>query len=256
MFFILSKMLFFFIKPFNVIALLLLASFLIRNKHWTRNCRVVALVLFLFFTNGFIFNELLLRWEKPAIPIADLRGQYDFGIVLGGTTDTERTPKDRLFFFKGAERVTHALRLYKAGKIRHILFTGGNSKLFEDPEKDNIPIYNFYVMCGVRPEDIIIENKSRNTHENALFVKELMDSSSLQQRHILITSAFHMRRAEACFRKVGLKIIGFPTDFYTSLPKDRYSINGFIPSVTVLANWDFFIKELIGYVAYSVMGYI
>ena len=256
MFFILSKVLVFFIKPFNLIVLFLLASFIFKSRIWRRRLRVVALVMFLFFTNGFIFDQLLLLWERPAVPIADLKGQYDLGIVLGGTTDTEREPKDRLFFFKGAERVTHALRLYKAGKIKRILFTGGNSKLFEDPEKDNIPIYNFYVMCGVRPQDIIIENKSRNTHENALYVKQMLDKESLHQRHILITSAFHIRRAEACFRKAGVDVTAFPTDFYTSLPKDRYSVNGFIPSVNVLGNWDFFIKELVGYVAYWFAGYI
>ncbi len=199
----------------------------------------------------------MLLWEKPAISIADLQGNFDLAVVLGGTADANREPKDRLFFHKsGADRITHALNLYHAGKVKKILFTGGNSQVFEDPERDNTPIYDFYVMCGVAPEDIIIESSSRNTHENALFVKDLVANNSKSGKVILITSAFHMRRSEGCFKKVGIDVTGFSTDFYTVLPKNRFAIDGIIPSTYVLGDWSFLIKEWIGYIAYWMAGYI
>jgi len=256
MFFVLSKILGYFIKPFNLILLFILFSFILKNNKWKRKLRWIAFWIFLIFSNGIIFNECLMLWEKPAVLISELDDDYDLAVVLGGTTDVEREPKDRLFFHKGADRVTHALNLYHAGKVKKILFTGGNARLFEDPLRDNSPIYDFYVMCGVAPEDILIENSSRNTRENALFVKDMLEKKESSRKVILITSAFHMRRAEGCFRKVGLEVSGFSTDFYSALPKDRFGFDGFIPSPSVLSDWNFLIKEWIGYIAYKISGYI
>lgn len=195
-------------------------------------------------------------WEVPAIQVSDLDNNYEVAVVLGGTTDVDREPNDRLFFHRGADRVTHALNLYHEGKVEKILFTGGNARLFEDPDRDNSPIYDFYVMCGVSPDDIIIESSSRNTRENAFYVKDLVSKTAKTGKVILITSAFHMRRSEGCFRKVGIDVTGFSTDFHSALPKDRFGFDGFIPSPEVLSNWNFLIKEWIGYVAYWIVGYI
>lgn len=256
MFFILSKLLGYFIKPFNYIFIFLLLSFLIKNKKWRKKLRWISLVLFLVFTNGILFNECLLAWEKPAILIEELDDDYDLVVVLGGTTDVDREPKDRLFFHRGADRVTHALNLYHSGKVKKILVTGGNPRLFEDPSRDNSPIFDFYVMCGVAPEDIIIENSSRNTRENAFYVKSLVQTNAKNGKIILITSAFHMRRAEGCFKKVGINVTGFSTDFNSALPKDRFAMERLIPSLNTLTSWEFLIKEWVGYVVYRIVGYI
>lgn len=234
----------------------MLLSYFIKSQIWRKRLRWISLVLFLVFSNGILFNECLFLWEKPAILIEELDDDYDLAVVLGGTADVDRDPKDRLFFHKGADRVTHALNLYHSGKVKKILFAGGNPRLFEDPERDNSPIFDFYVMCGVAPEDIIIESASRNTRENAFYVKDLVQSNAKKGKVILITSAFHMRRAEGCFKKVGINVTGFSADFNSALPKDRFGINGFIPSFNTLISWEFLIKEWVGYLAYRMMGYI
>ncbi len=256
MFFILSKLLSILIKPATYVLLFLFASFLIKNEVWKKRLRWMTLLIFLLFSNGAIFNECLLLWEKPAILINDLENDYEVAVVLGGTTDAKRQPNDRLFFNCGADRVTHALNLYHSGKVRKILFTGGNAKLFEDPNRDNSPIFDFYVMCGVAPEDIIIESASINTRENAAFVKQLIEKNDRNGKVILITSAFHMRRAEACFKKAGLNVSGFSTDFKSALPEDRFAFGSFIPSIEVLSFWNFLIKEWVGYAVYWMAGYI
>ncbi len=256
MFFYLSKIFVFFTQPFNLIVILMVLSYLFRPRIWRRRLRTGAIILFLVFTNGIIFNEALLLWEVPAVLIDEVPYGCEVGIVLGGTTDTERAPFDRLYFSHGAERVTHALRLYKEGKIRKILFTGGKSRLFEDREKDNAPIRNFFIMAGVKAEDIIIENRSRNTHENAVLTKEVLRKLGLaDKKHILLTSAFHLRRAEGCFIKENIDVLGFSTNFYSALPKDRFAFFQFIPSVRVLNDWNFLIKEFIGYIVYRAVGY-
>ena len=256
MLYILSKIFGFFIQPFNVIMVLALLAVLVKHRIWAKRLRWTTVVFFLVFTNGIVLNECLLLWEKPAIPLNDLEGEYAYTIVLGGTVDMDREPKDRLFFHKGADRVTHAINLYKTGKVKKIVFTGGNPRLFEDPMRDNSPLRDFYIMCGVAPEDIVIESSSRNTRENALLVKEMLEKEKIGNRVILVTSGYHMRRSEACFRKVGLDVTGFSTDFYSALPKDRFSVLGIVPSSLVLTNWNFLIKEWIGYIGYKIAGYI
>jgi uncharacterized SAM-binding protein YcdF (DUF218 family) len=256
MFFILSKLLSYFLVPLNYIFIFLILSYFIKNQKWKKRLRWISLGLFLVFSNGIIFNECLYAWEKPAILINDLDDDYDLAVVLGGTTDVEREPNDRLFFHRGADRVTHALNLYHAGKVKKIIFTGGNPRLFENPTRDNSPIFDFYVMCGVAPEDIIIENSSRNTRENAFYVKDLVKSNATEGKVILITSAFHMRRAEGSFEKAGITVTGFSTDFNSALPKDRFGIERVIPSIQTLLSWQFLIKEWVGYVVYKIMGYI
>ncbi len=257
MFFYLSKILVFLTSPFNLIVIFMALSLILKAARWRRWLRRTAVMLFLVFTIGVIQNEFLLIWEVPAIPLSEIKGVYEVGIVLGGTTDTERAPFDRLYFTKGAERVTQALQLYKEGKIQKILFTGGRSRLFEGREKDNRPVRDFLVMAGVRPGDIIIENRARNTHENAVLTRALLEKMGLMKgKHILLTSAFHMRRAEGCFKKEGIDVLGFSTDFYSQLPKYRFSAGMFVPSVRVLDNWNFLIKEIIGYIVYDFVGYL
>ncbi len=256
MLYIFSKIVGFFIKPFNLILVFLGLSFIIRSRRWKQRLRWTSLGFFLFFSIPFIYNVFILLWEKPAVLLSDLPAGYDIAVVLGGTTDVDREPNDRLYFHKGAERITHAVNLYKTGKVRKILFTGGNPRLFEDPERNNSPIFDFYVMCGVAPNDIIIESSSRNTHENALFVRRLLKQQGAAGRIILVTSAYHMRRAEACFRKVGLEVTGFSADFYSPIKQDRFRVEQFMPSPMILAYWAMRIKEWIGYIAYWIMGYI
>ena len=122
MFFFLSKILGYFIKPFNIILILLGVSFFIKSSILKKRLRWVSLGAFLFFSNGIIFNECLTLWEKPATPLSELENDYEVAVVLGGTTDVDREPKDRLFFHRGADRVTHALNLYHSGKVKKILF--------------------------------------------------------------------------------------------------------------------------------------
>jgi len=253
MFFILSKLLNFLIKPFFVLSALLIVSFFLKNKKWVKRIRIFVLVAFLFFTNGFIVDEIMRVWEVKPVKIESLTDTYEYGIVLGGITDPEREPRDRLYFKKGADRIIHAIYLYKAGKIKKILFTGGKSKLFEDPERESSPIKGFLTLCGVDENDIVIDNKSRNTHENALFSSQLIDKNN---HHILLTSAFHMRRSLMCFKKVGLNVTPFPCDFNARRDDERFTFDLFVPSMEALIGWEILIKEWIGIAAYKLADYI
>lgn len=253
MFFVFSKLLIFLTKPFLVFSAILVVSFVIESQHWKKRLRIIALVGFIFTTNGIIIGEILRTWEIPAVKINELSEEYETGIVLGGGADVERDPHDRLFLQKSGERITHAVHLYKAGKIKKILYTGGRSEIFEESRVDNQAIIRFYADCGIPLEDIIIESASRNTYENANFTAPLID---LDKKHLLITSAFHMRRAMGCFEKAGIDVEPFSCDFQSPRDDDRLSAGKLVPSVDALSKWEIVLKEWAGVVAYKLAGYI
>ena len=137
------------------------------------------------------------------------------GIVLTGTTIPLLQPEDRVYFQRGADRVTHTIQLYKLGLIKKILVSGGSGRVIRQDEPEANKYKKVMLMAGVSESDIILENKTRNTYESAVAVKKILDSLHFNSEDcLLITSAFHMRRSMACYRKAGLTLEPFSTDFY------------------------------------------
>ena len=111
-------------------------------------------------------------------------------------------------------------------------------------------------MMGVPDSVIMLENETRNTYESAVAVKPMLDSLHVNGRDCLfITSAFHMRRSLACYKKAGLDIEPFTTDFYSN-PRSFYPDNLLIPKLEALMTWQKLVKEWVGMLAYKVAGYI
>jgi uncharacterized SAM-binding protein YcdF (DUF218 family) len=215
-----------------------------------------GLVLLLFFSNQFIANYAMYLWEPDFKNIATLP-TFEVGIVLTGVTNLNKTAVDRTFFNKGADRATHAMQLYKMGKIKKILITGGQGIHPTNTNTEADLLADFMVTAGVLKKDILIENRAANTRQNAVFakntlVKEGFDPAS---KFLLITSAFHMKRSKKCFDHVGLNTEPFPADYYASDPNLTFKTL-IQPSPKALLNWHILFKEWIGLVVYRLAGYI
>lgn len=193
-------------------------------------------------------------WEPNSINYAELEQKYYFGIVLTGITNTANEPIDRIKFNKGADRIVHAIQLYKKGIIQKILISGGVANLSSSGTNESHELKKFAIMCGVPDSSLVIEDKARNTAENAQFTRKLLNST-LKKNHILITSAFHIRRASACFKKEGIIFTSFPTDYYGG-PIHLNLNHVIIPNIQSMQLWNILIKEWVGMVAYKVKGYI
>src|ERR1051325_134813 len=127
MFFFLSKILAFLITPvFWVFSLLVYAIFS-KNEKRKRRSLIWAVVIFYFFSNGFILEEVNRLWEVPATSYQDLK-TYDAGIVLGGMLDYD-VSLNRIQFQKGVDRLLQAVELYKRGNIKKIFFVGGSGSI-------------------------------------------------------------------------------------------------------------------------------
>lgn len=239
--------------PVLWILVLFALSFILKNEKRRKQLRIWSLGLLVFFTNPFLGNLAENTWERAPVLIRDLP-VYDAGIVLTGITINRDFPKDRVFLSRGADRIMHALLLYRRGKIKKFLITGGSGSINPRESTEARDLREILLLAQVPEQDILLEEQSRNTRENALFTKKILDQNPQIKSTILITSAFHMRRAEACFNKVGLQPAIFPVDFYAD--KKHYTLNNLIiPNEQTLNNWSVLLHEITGFCVYKLLGY-
>jgi uncharacterized SAM-binding protein YcdF (DUF218 family) len=256
MFFIISKIFYFILQPINWILLLLLWSVLTKSATRKRQLLRGVFFLTLLLTNPFFAYRVFHAWEYPHTPIENVRDTFHVGIVLGGYSDFSNYCNDeRLNFNPASNRLLDAVALYKKGIIKKILISGGDGDIMRQKIPEAAASKPFLWQLGVKEEDILLENESKNTYENALFCKKYLDTLPQKGRVLLITSAFHLRRAEGCFRKQNIDIQPFASHFIAK----RFAWNGsrwLIPQSDVLHFWEIFIKEWLGYATYKMKGYL
>jgi uncharacterized SAM-binding protein YcdF (DUF218 family) len=256
MFFYLSQFLSFLAMPLTLVLILIIGGAVFIRRSWGKKSLWLGIGLLLLFTNPFLSNLALLAWE-PEFKAFDKIENHEFGIVLTGVTNLSKTTDDRTFFNKGADRITHALQLYRMGKIKKILITGGQGLNPVNPYSEAAVLKRFLVMTGMPESDILIEEQSKNTAQNAEFTKTFLEKNgiSTEQEFLLITSAFHMKRAKGCFDKVGLDTVTFPVDY--SSHDIKYDIPSLIfPDSDSINHWHKLVKECIGILIYSLVGYM
>jgi uncharacterized SAM-binding protein YcdF (DUF218 family) len=253
MFFFLSKILAFLVTPIIWIIALLLFALFSKNARRKRITLVFGIVLLLLLSNSFLFDECMRIWEVPAAHDSELQPQYDAGIVLSGILSYDHS-FDRLQFNRRNDRLMQAVELYKTGRIRKLFFTGGSGSLIYKNNKESHMVKKFLISIGIPEADIIIEDQSDNTYQNALYSKEILQKNFPNGKFLLITSAFHMRRSVACFYKQGIIATPFSVDRYSSPRKYQFD-HLIIPNAETLFNWDSLFHEIVGYLVYKMVGY-
>ncbi|ALW86018.1 hypothetical protein AUC43_13525 [Hymenobacter sedentarius] len=255
MFFLLSKVLDFVLLPTVWLLALLLAALVARQPRRQRQWLIAAALLTLVGTNPALVNEALLAWEMPPVPLAALPAHADAAVLLTGVTEVSKSPHDRVYLGQGADRLTNALWLYRAGRVRRIIVSGGSGAVLQKAHTEAEDLTTLLRLAGVPQSHILVETRSRNTHENAVFTKQLLVAHPDIQSLILVTSAFHERRALGCFYKVGLSPIPFPAGFRTT-DRARTPDYWFVPDPEALVLWSLLIHEMSGWAVYKALGYL
>ncbi|MBO9700271.1 MAG: YdcF family protein [Sporocytophaga sp.] len=232
---------------------ILIYSLFTRDVRRKKIAVISATLLLLFFSNEYIVNKALLFWEEPPVSIANLQTGYT-AILLTGVTESNKSPKDRIYYNKGADRVLHTLQLYRAGKVKSTIISGGAALMIGEQIPEAESLKKTFLDAKIPSNAIILETESRNTRENALFTKKIIDSLNLKGPFLLVTSAFHMKRAKGCFKKVGTAVTPYPADYYST--DGKFTPDYFIiPSERALSKWSLLIHEVLGYWVYRMMGY-
>jgi uncharacterized SAM-binding protein YcdF (DUF218 family) len=163
-----------------------------------------------------VFAALILAIAFTALRIYSYRNtvaevQADAAIVLGAAVwGREVSP-----VFK--ERINHAVELYRTGKVRKIIFTGGQGNANESSESATARQYA--IGQGIPAGDILVEERSHTTYENLLFAREVAAARGLK-RVLIVSDPLHMKRAVAIAIDLGLDAYPSPT------PTTRYQGRG------------------------------
>lgn len=247
-FYALSKVLDLLLAPLTWALLLVAASILRRRRAagpWLAG--TAAALLYLFSVEP-VANELTRLAEAGVRSTMRPEVTYDAAIVLGGGIDpaasrasgeTELNPS--------GDRVVAGFALLRSGRVRNLLLSAGGPDSSEAVEADwGAALYR---SLGVPADRIVLERESRNTRENAersaLIVKERGWGTLL-----LVTSAMHMPRAAASFRRAGLEVDLLPVD-----RRHGHGDGNWLPRAESLERSSVALRELAGRLVYRAAGY-
>jgi uncharacterized SAM-binding protein YcdF (DUF218 family) len=201
----------------------------------------------------------LVAWSMPIMSDA-LRGAIEdragprnlaavkaapVAVVLGGGMEGAEPPR-RLHPDLGsaADRVWHAARLYRAGKVKSLVVSGGSFRAggaLEAPAMREL-----LLELGVPDRAILLESESRTTGENARLTAAMLSLQGVREI-VLVTSALHMSRARREFERLGLTVHPAPTDWeVVDKPFDLLRV---VPSTDALDGSSRALKELVGLAA-------
>jgi uncharacterized SAM-binding protein YcdF (DUF218 family) len=241
MYFVFSKLLLLIILPFTWFLVFLIAALLVKKQHLKRRFLIISAVIMLLFSNPVLFSVFARYWDIKPVPLKKT-GSYSCAIVLGGFSGEDA--KGHGFFNASADRFIEGLKLLTTGKVTHILISGGNGNLIDNKFEEADWVQTQLKQLNVPDSCVLIENRSRNTIENAAFSKIVLDKNHLQPPYVLVTSAFHMRRSLNIFKKTKLDVIPYPCNYLAG--EGKISIDGLIPDAAVLGTWNYYTKEVVG----------
>ncbi|MEX5217846.1 MAG: YdcF family protein [Nitrospiraceae bacterium] len=191
-------------------------------------------------------------WYPPFQPSTTT---FDAIVVLAGgiypqgslRPQPELSEQSRLRTVCGAE-------LFNQGLAPKVILAGGDASLFGHGPSEAGEMKRFATRLGVTDMAIITEEQSRNTYENAVNVRRLVNHESI----LLVTSAYHLPRAVAIFAKQGFHVTPAPCGYETKDRPgeglDQINVTDFLPSYHALETTTHAVDELAGIVVYWMTG--
>lgn len=246
----LSKVLPILVYPIGLtIQIVFVVALLARRK--IASLLAVLAVVILWISGTTVFADWLLGTlenEFPPTPIEDLPNA-DAIVVLGGGTGDVLTATNTVELGDASARVFHAAQVFQADKAPLIVVAGGAP---EDELPESVAMRRLLIAFGVPEQAILQETQSRNTWQNTLNSKAILQQHNVN-RVLLITSAFHMRRAIAVFEAAGIDASPAPTDYRAIEP--NHTFLDWLPHASALFKTTYAIKEHIGLIVYRWRGW-
>ena len=256
MFFIVSKIFESLFAPLQFALLLSTLGVLLlftRYARYGRTCAAVGVftLMMMAFSPLGAFLAAPLENRFPAPP-EDMPAP-DGIIVLGGAIDemlSERRGRP-ILIDSAAERLTAPLALKQKFPQARIIFTGGSAALNGSRYTEADGVRRFWRDLGFVSNNILFEERARNTFENAVYARDLAQPKA-GERWLLVTSAMHMPRSIGIFRKAGFPVIAYPVDFRTDGDPSFFSAPRF--PTRAIGVVQFAVHEWLGLAIYRLTG--
>lgn len=246
--------------PLGMAILLQLISMILfyrRIRKYAALLSVISIIILLVFSSPVVSSLLCRSLETSVSENLPPKGTDATIVVLGGGGVPFVEPRKYPEINEAGDRMLHGARLYKKGIGRRVVTTGGDvgTAFYKAPSEaeENAMILQ---EIGVDSLSIIKEHVARNTHEHPGYIAEILDSLKLGKTVVLVTTASHMKRSVAVFKKHGgFTIYTAPTDFLGS--KHCFNrITDLFPSVNSLQVSTVIIHEYYGIIGYKLLGWI
>ena len=254
MLFSVSKIVGLLIEPYNLAIFLVCCALLLRlmrrGKRLRRALLIGAAAVLLVFGFGPTANLLLYPLETAHARPAKLPSRPGAVIVLGGFT---REPRDNPNFYElteSADRFVEGVRLAHTFPKALLVISSGSSAVIDTFYKEGQVLGSLALDMGLPARQVKVDAESRNTRENAQYSKRLL--ASIKGPRILITSAAHMPRAVACFRKVGVEVVPWPVDYR----RTGSGPGSWLPKPATLFRSNAALHEYAGWLYYWLLGYV
>lgn len=216
--FVLSKIAGLLLQPLTLaLAILALGVVLLFTRWWRGGRMVLALTMIAILglsvlpVRHWIVGALEDRFPQP-----EITGAVDGIVILGGFVDPVMTEARGQVALSGAiERLTEALALARAHPQARLVFTGGSGNPSRQDVKEAHALRRLLNEIGLDPERMEFEDQSRNTRENAVLTKDMVQPRP-GETWVLVTSASHMPRSVGAFHAVGWPVVAYPVDYSTN----------------------------------------
>jgi uncharacterized SAM-binding protein YcdF (DUF218 family) len=254
MFFFLSKILDLLFAPLTW-ALILVALGAVkapRVRRYSRFAPALAIAILFVFSLEPVSNALERSLEEPRVSTFSPATTYDAVVLLGGFVDARASASaNEPAYQDGIERLLVTYDLLRSGQAKKVIVSTGDVDSVGATWTEARAVAAQLKSWGIAEDRILVEDKSLNTRQNALFSADIVRAQGLSKL-LLVTSAFHMKRALGCFEAVGLHPDTRPTDFrtYAGAPHVEW-----LPRATHLANSTSAIREHVGRIVYRWRGY-
>jgi uncharacterized SAM-binding protein YcdF (DUF218 family) len=217
-FFIVSKIFWMLASPINLLLFGALGGVLLSYGRRARFGRGLALtaILILIASATLPVGVLLIAplENRFAAPPSDLPPPEGIIVLGGAINDQASADRQETVFDEGGERLTEAVVLAKRYPQARVVYTGGSASFVGATSTEALQARKLMSQMGIAPARVTIEDKSRNTDENARFTAAIVRPQP-SQRWIVATSAFHIPRAMGVFKKAGFHPIAYPVAFRT-----------------------------------------
>lgn len=256
MFYYISKIVWFFATPSNLLISLILLGLVLTLFRRLRGFGIGVSLVFTLATVALgllpIASYILLPLEERFPRFRDDGKPVDGIILLGGSVEAAAsTSRGMIVANEAAERVLDTIQLAHRYPRARILISSGGGTMFSNGRPEAPVIADYFKSIGIDPARILVEDRSRTTFENAILSHQLVKPRD-GERWLLVTSAWHMPRAVGVFRKAEFAVMPYPVDFRTEGGSRIHHPFAFVSEG--LRRLDIGTKEWAGLIGYYLTG--
>ena len=212
-----------------------------------RKFSLIGVIILILSSLPIVSNKFIAYLEKDYQPIevAEIEN-VDAIVVLSGMIRVIGDEENLKYeFTDSVDRFFAGLDLFNNNKSPILILTRGKMPWSVGIAEGEY-LKELAIKYGVSEENIILTDEVQNTDQEAKAIKEILTEDA---KIILVTSAFHMPRAEKVFKAANINLIPYPVDFQNS--KSKTTMMDFIPSAGSLFDTSHFVREMIGRLYYN-----